>query len=64
MAREAELTEVISMRLTQRDRAMLAAVAKRIPTIPRLTLARLALRLGLSIIRANPAEALGGKATG
>lgn len=53
-----ELTEMISMRLTQRDLATLEEVAERVPAIPRLTLARLAMRLGLEVIRNNPAEAL------
>jgi hypothetical protein len=53
-----ELTDVISMRLSPDDRALLDSVSALVPVIPRLTLARLALRLGLEVIRQNPARAL------
>lgn len=53
-----ELTEVISMRLSPEDRQLLATVAALVPVVPRLTLARVALRLGLEAIRKNPAQAL------
>jgi hypothetical protein len=55
----AELTDVISMRLAPEDRHLLDVVSKAIPAIPRLTLARIAMRLGLEEIRQNPARALG-----
>lgn len=53
-----ELTEVISMRLSPEDRQLLDDVGALIPIVPRLTLARVALRLGLEVIRKNPAQAL------
>jgi hypothetical protein len=53
-----ELTEVVSMRLSPEDRQLLDSVAALVPVVPRLTLARVALRLGLEIIRRNPAQAL------
>jgi hypothetical protein len=53
-----ELTDVISMRLSPDDRHLLDSVAALVPVVPRLTLARVALRLGLEVIRRNPAEAL------
>jgi hypothetical protein len=53
-----ELTDVISMRLSPDDRQLLDSVSALVPVIPRLTLARLALRLGLEVIRQNPARAL------
>jgi len=53
-----ELTEVISMRLSPEDYQLLDGVAALIPIVPRLTLARVALRLGLEAIRKNPAQAL------
>jgi hypothetical protein len=53
-----ELTDVISMRLSADDRQLLDAVSALVPVIPRLTLARLALRIGLEAIRQNPARAL------
>ena len=53
-----ELTDLISMRLSQDDRQLLDSVSTLVPVIPRLTLARLALRIGLETIRQNPARAL------
>lgn len=53
-----ELTDVISMRLSAEDRQLLDVVAALVPVVPRLTLARVALRLGLEIVRKNPAQAL------
>lgn len=53
-----ELTDVISMRLSSDDRQLLDSVSSLVPVIPRLTLARLALRIGLEAIRQNPARAL------
>jgi len=55
-----ELTDVISMRLSQEDRELLDRVASSVPAVPRLTLARIALRIGLDAIRQNPARALAG----
>ena len=52
------LTEVISMRLSMEDCVLLEKVSTAVPAIPRLTLARLALRMGLDAIRQNPARAL------
>lgn len=53
-----ELTDVISMRLSPDDRKLLDHVSSMVPVIPRLTLARIALRIGLETIRQNPAQAL------
>lgn len=53
-----DLTDVISMRLSSEDRQLLENVSALVPVVPRLTLARLALRLGLEVIRKNPAQAL------
>lgn len=46
------------MRLSPEDRQVLDAVAALVHVVPRLTLARIAFRLGLEIIRKNPAQAL------
>jgi hypothetical protein len=54
----AELTDVISMRLSPDDRQLLDSVSALVPVIPRLTLARLALRIGLEAIRQDPARTL------
>ncbi len=53
-----ELTDILSMRLSAEDSHLLDSVAQLVPVIPRLTLARLALRIGLETIRQNPARAL------
>jgi hypothetical protein len=53
-----ELTDIISMRLSPDDRQLLETVAGLVPVVPKLTLARLALRIGLETIRRNPAQAL------
>ena len=45
------LTTIISMRLSKRDNALLDEVAKSTPFLPRLTLARYALRAGLVAMR-------------
>lgn len=55
MARE--LSEVISMRLSAEDKARLDAIAKRLP-IKRLTIARVAMRIGLDAIAKDPAVLL------
>lgn len=52
------LTTVISMRLSAEDEQLLRRVADLVPVVPRLTLARLALRLGLEAIKESPARAL------
>jgi hypothetical protein len=52
------LTNIISMRLSAEDDRLLRAVAALVPIVPRLTLARVALRLGLEAIRQNPTSAL------
>jgi hypothetical protein len=52
------LTDIISMRLSHDDRQALDAVSKLVPVVPRLTLARVALRIGLEVVRQNPAHAL------
>jgi hypothetical protein len=54
-----ELTNIMSMRLSPEDGELLDAVAALVPVVPRLTLARIALRIGLEVIRKNPARALG-----
>jgi hypothetical protein len=53
-----ELTNIMSMRLSPEDGELLDAVAALVPVVPRLTLARIALRIGLEAIRQNPARAL------
>jgi hypothetical protein len=52
------LTEVMSMRLSPDDLELLREVSALVPVIPPLTLARVAMRLGLQTIRQNPARAL------
>jgi hypothetical protein len=53
-----KLTAIISMRLSPDDRELLDSVSAAIPIVPTLTLARLAMRLGLEILRQDPARAL------
>ena len=53
-----KLTEMISMRLSPEDGQLLDSVAAIVPVVPRLALARLAMRIGLKHIRQNPARAL------
>ncbi|HEX2870015.1 MAG TPA: hypothetical protein VHP33_02140 [Polyangiaceae bacterium] len=53
-----ELTDMISMRLSPEDRQLLETVGGLVPVVPKLTLARIALRIGLEVIRKNPAQAL------
>jgi hypothetical protein len=60
MARTRKLTDLISMRLSPDDSEELDAVCEHIP-MPRLTIARIALRLGLAELRKNPARVLDGK---
>jgi hypothetical protein len=57
-----ELTDIISMRLSPEDRQLLETVSGMVPVVPKLTLARVALRIGLDVIRRNPAQALAGPA--
>jgi len=47
------LTEVISMRLSEEDKRMLDEVSRSAPLVPRLTLARFAMRIGLKKIKAQ-----------
>ena len=54
-----ELSKIISMRLSVEDKKLLDAVSNLVPAIPRLTLARLALRIGLDVVRKSPSRALG-----
>ena len=54
-----DLTDVISMRLSPEDGRLLDSIAALVPVVPRLTLARIALRIGLEAIRQNPARVLG-----
>jgi hypothetical protein len=49
-----KLTEVVSLRLSDEDRRRLDAVAAKVPIVPRLTIARVALRMGLEEIGKNP----------
>jgi hypothetical protein len=49
-----DLDEVISLRISRDDRAMLDRLAKRVPIKP-LTIARIAMRLGLAELDRNPA---------
>jgi hypothetical protein len=48
-----ELTEAISLRITTEDRALLDALAARLP-MKALSIARVALRLGLKELTVNP----------
>ena len=50
-----ELTELISMRLSEDDANRLAKLAERVP-IPKLSIARLAMRIGLEVLEKNPAR--------
>lgn len=50
--------QIISMRLSLEDGDALDRVAKLIPAIPRLTLARMALRIGLEEIRKQPTRTM------
>lgn len=52
------LMQIISMRLSLEDGDALDRVAKLIPAIPRLTLARMALRIGLEEIRKQPTRTM------
>jgi len=54
------LTATISMRLSPGDKQLLKSVAATVPVIPPLTLARVAMRIGLEVIRQDPSRALGG----
>jgi len=54
-----DLTDIISMRLSPEDGRLLDSIAALVPVVPRLTLARIALRIGLEAIRQNPARVLG-----
>ncbi len=51
------LTKVISMRLTEEDKGKLDRLAGQIP-IPPLTIARVALRLGLDVLLDDPTKIL------
>jgi hypothetical protein len=55
--RRKTLTKPISMRLAPQDAAALDAVSSLIP-MPRLTIARIALRLGLAELREHPTRVL------
>ena len=57
MTRPRKLTDLISMRLSPEDSDDLDAVCEKIP-MPRLTVARIAMRLGLAELRENPARVL------
>lgn len=52
-----QLTEVISMRLSPEDKAKLDELAERMP-IKRLTIARVAMRIGLEAIAKDPSVLL------
>jgi hypothetical protein len=60
MTRARKLTDLISMRLSPEDSKELDVVCERLP-MPRLTVARIALRIGLSELRENPARILEGE---
>lgn len=62
IVKKSELSDMISMRLTPEDSRALDSVAALVPVIPRLALARVAMRLGLEQIQKNPARALVPKA--
>ena len=57
MTRTRKLTDLISMRLSPEDSAALDAVCAKIP-MPRLTVARIAMRIGLVELLENPARVL------
>lgn len=57
MTRTRKLTDAISLRLSPEDSDELDAVCEKIP-MPRLTVARIAMRLGLAELRENPARVL------
>jgi len=52
------LRQIISLRLSPEDGAALDRIAKLVPAVPRLTLARMALRIGVEEIRKRPARAM------
>lgn len=56
--KKTELTDMISMRLTPEDSQLLDSVAALVPVVPRLTIARVAMKIGLKQIRQNPARAI------
>ena len=56
--RRDELTKVMSMRISANDRDLLERVGTMIASVPKLTLARVAMRLGLEALEANPALVL------
>ena len=56
-----ELAKIISMRISKNDLDLLERAGKAIPLVPKLTLARVAMRLGLEALIANPVQALGTK---
>jgi hypothetical protein len=55
-----KLSDIVSMRLSPDDRKRLDRVASQVPIVPRLTLVRLAFRIGLEAIAQNPTRALRG----
>jgi hypothetical protein len=57
--RKRELTKLISMRLSPEDARALEEIAGQVTSIPRLTIARLALRWGLAAFRDDPSRLLG-----
>jgi hypothetical protein len=62
MTSRGELVKVVSMRLSADDDKLLRSVAAQVPVIPPLTLARVAMRIGLEIIQKDPARAIEGSA--
>lgn len=52
-----ELVRVVSMRLSESDYKLLHSVAAQVPVIPPLTVARVAMQIGLKIIQKDPARA-------
>lgn len=51
------LDDIISIRVTERDKKAIAGLAKRLP-IKRVTIARIALRIGLAALEKDPSQML------
>ena len=58
-----ELSEMISLRLSAEDKARLDALSERLPAMKPLSIARMALRLGLDVIEKDPLALLTGTAS-
>lgn len=54
MATRGELTVVMSMRMSEDDDRLLKSVAAQVQIVPKLVLARIAMRLGLLLMQKDP----------